>query len=122
MRILVTGGAGIIRQHIAEHFQHLAEVYVLDDLRSGFSSNLSGLDCQLIVGLVLFRDLVREAMKGIDFLFHPAAKVSVQGSAQKPNEYAEINVRGTAIVAARHCAQQLSFQERHSRHLQSRPL
>jgi len=79
MRVLITGGAGIIRQHIAKHFQHLAKVYVLDDLRSGFSSNLSGLDCQLIVGSILFRDLVREAMKGMDFVFHLAAMVSVQG-------------------------------------------
>ena len=57
MRILVTGGAGLIGRHIAEHFQHLAEVYFLDDLRSGFRSNLSGLNCQLIVGSILFRDL-----------------------------------------------------------------
>ena len=61
-------------------------------------------------------------MKGMDFVFHLAAMVSVQGSVQKPNEYAQTNTRGTAIVAARYCEQQLSFQERHSRHLQSRHL
>ncbi len=95
---------------------------VLDNLRCGFKSNLSGLECQLIVGSILDRDLVREAMKGMDFVFHVAAMVSVQGSVQKPNEYAEVNARGTAIVTARYCAQQLSLQERHSRHLQSRHL
>src|SRR5207244_10734209 len=58
----------------------------------------AGLECQLIVGLILDRDLVREAMKGVDFVFHLAAMVSVPESVQKPNECAEINTVGTAIV------------------------
>jgi UDP-glucose 4-epimerase len=98
MRVLVTGGAGFIGRHITEHFQHQAEVLVLDNLRSGFRRNLSGLDCRLIVGSILDRDLVREAMKGVDFVFHLAAIASVQESMQKPNECAEINTRGTLIV------------------------
>jgi UDP-glucose 4-epimerase len=87
-------------------------VRVLDNLRCGLKDNLSGLDCQLIVGSILDRDLVREAMKGVDFAFHLAALVSVQESMQKPNECAEINAWGTAIVleeAARARVKKLIF-------------
>ena len=112
MRVLITGGAGFIGRHITEYFQDRAEVRVLDNLRSGLKSNLSGLKCQLIVGSILDRDLVRETMRGVDFVFHLAAMVSVQESLQKPNECAEINVGGTAIVleeAARARVKKLIF-------------
>jgi len=112
MRILITGGAGFIGRHICEHFHDRAEVRVLDNLCCGLKRNLSGLECQLVVGSILDRDLVREVMKGVDFVFHLAGMVSVPESVHKPNECAEINAGGTAIVleeAARARVKKLIF-------------
>ena len=112
MRILITGGAGFIGRHVTEYFHDRAEVRVLDNLRSGLKSNLSGLKCQLLLGSILDRDLVREAMRDVDFVFHLAAMVSVPASVQRPIEYAETNTGGTAVVleeAARARVKKLIF-------------
>ena len=98
MRVLVTGGAGFIGSHIVEHFQGKAEVRVLDNLRSGHRHNLAGLACEFIHGSILDRELVRQAVAGVDYIFHLAAMISVPESMQKPMECVEINTQGTLVV------------------------
>lgn len=112
MKILVTGGAGFIGSHIVEHFQGLAEVRVLDNLRSGFKLNLAGLQHEFIQASVLDRDAVRKAVRGVDYVFHLAAMISVPESMAKPVECNHLNTNGTLVVleeAARAGVKKLVF-------------
>jgi UDP-glucose 4-epimerase len=103
-KILVTGGAGFIGSHIVEHFcsssahAEKAHVRVLDNLRSGFKKNLDRFDCEFIEGSVIDREIVKEAVKGIDYVFHLAAMISVPESMTNPIECVDINTTGTLIV------------------------
>ena len=97
-RILVTGGAGFIGSHIVELFQGKCEIRVLDSFRTGRRSNLDGLNCELIEGDVSDRATVAEAVKGVDYIFHLAALVSVPESMEKIVECNRINAEGTIIL------------------------
>lgn len=98
MRVLITGGAGFIGSHIAEHFQGKADVVVLDNFRSGHRRNLDGLKVELIEGSILDRAALERAMRGVDLVFHLAAMISVPESMLKPRECVEINATGTLHV------------------------
>jgi UDP-glucose 4-epimerase len=98
MTVVVTGGAGFIGRHIVQHFQERGEVRVVDNLRSGSKQNLNGLNCQLTVGSILDRNLVRRALEGVDYVFHLAAMVSVPESIEKSVECMEINSVGTLVL------------------------
>jgi len=99
MKILITGGSGFIGSHIVEHYQGIAsEIRVLDNLRTGYRKNLDGLECSFIKGSITDRELVRRAVKGVDYVFHLAALVSVPESMAKPSECVDINVHGLLNV------------------------
>lgn len=106
MRLLITGGAGFIGSHLVEHFQGLAsEIVILDNLRSGYLENLTGLDHTFVHGCITDRALVDSLMPGIDAVFHLAAMVSAPESMANPIECARINVTGLLNVlesAAQH--------------------
>ena len=112
MRVLITGGAGFIGSHLAEHFQGKAQVRVLDNLRTGYLKNLEGFDVEFIRGDVRDRETVRKAMEGVDYVFHLAALISVPESMVKIAECVDINVNGLLTVleeAARAKVKKLCF-------------
>lgn len=98
MRVLITGGAGFIGSHIAEALQGRAEVRVLDNFRTGYRHNLEGLDVELIEGSITDAAAVKQAVTGVDYVFHLAAMISVPESMQDPRVCVEINVLGLLQV------------------------
>ena len=99
MKVLITGGAGFIGSHIAEHYQGIAdEVRVLDNFRTGYKKNLDGLKVTLFEGSITDRELVAKAIEGVDYVFHMAALVSVPESMTKIRECIDLNVNGLLVV------------------------
>lgn len=98
MRILITGGAGFIGSHIVEHFQGRADIRVLDNLRTGYRKNLAGFEAVFQEGSLTDRKLVRQAVAGVDYVFHLAAMISVPESMENPLDCVHINTEGTLIL------------------------
>lgn len=98
MNILVTGGAGFIGSHVVERFHATDTVTVLDNFRSGFRHNLQGLRARVVEGSITDRAAVEDLLRGVDYVFHLAALVSVPESMEKPGEAVAINVQGTLNI------------------------
>jgi UDP-glucose 4-epimerase len=102
-RILITGGAGLIGSHIADLLvaQQPAEVRVLDNFVRGRRENLAWASAHgpvtIVEGDIRDRDAVRDAMNGIDLLFHQAA-IRITQCAEDPRLALEVLVDGTFNV------------------------
>lgn len=105
MRALVTGGAGFIGSNICAALLAAGDqVRVVDNLSSGYRSNLDALDgVELMVGDIRDADLMNRAAEGCEAIFHLAASVGNKRSIDHPLEDAEINAIGTVrmLEAAR---------------------
>ncbi len=100
MKIIVTGGAGFIGSHIVEYWDsQKAEVHVIDNLRSGYKSNIEKFNKVIFhKASITDRDFVFKVLQNADYVFHLAAFVSVPESIEKPDECAEININGLLNV------------------------
>jgi len=95
---LVTGGAGFIGSHLVEALLVRGDkVRVLDNFSTGKEDNLADFleQVELIRGDLLNEADLKRAVKGVDYIFHQAAFVSVPKSLEEPGRCFEINVTGT---------------------------
>jgi len=96
-KVLIAGGAGFIGSHTADLLMEKGiEVRVLDNLTSGFRSNLPADNplLEFIEGDIRDADSVKAAMKGITHVVHLAAQVSVVASLEDPEFSAQQNIIG----------------------------
>lgn len=97
MKILVTGGAGFIGSHLVELLVREGfKVSVIDNLSVGNLSNLNGVS----KNIEFFEDDIRSSevrkyFQGVDCVIHLAALADIVPSIERPEEYLEVNVRGT---------------------------
>ncbi|MGH9803198.1 MAG: SDR family oxidoreductase [Blastocatellia bacterium] len=103
---LVTGGAGFIGSHIAEALVKRGDrVRVLDNLMTGKRENLAHLAGKVEFIEADIRDYTatRQAVEGVNIVYHEAAIPSVPRSVAEPQLNHEANVNGTfnVLMAAR---------------------
>ena len=95
--IVVTGGCGFIGSHIVEKLLENNNVTIIDNLSSGKMENLKNPDHENLT--LIEEDLLEceleEILKGKDYVFHLAAKVSVPGRVEEPLDYNETNIDAT---------------------------
>ena len=97
-KYLVTGGAGFIGSHLVEALLTRGhQVRVLDNFSSGKRGNLVPYreQIELFEGDIRSYHIVREAVDGVDIVFHQGALPSVPRSINDPITTNEVNVGGT---------------------------
>ena len=116
-RVLITGGAGFVGSHLADGLLSAGHsVRVLDDLTPqvhtiGRPTYLSK-DLELIIGDIRDPSRLKEALVGVDVVFHFAATVGVGQSMYEISRYMSVNTQGTAellqaILDAKHMPEKI---------------
>jgi UDP-glucose 4-epimerase len=94
MKVLLTGGAGFIGSHVADHLVRGHEVVVVDDLSTGKRDNVPE-------GTRFFEEDIRSGCEEVfrefrpEVLCHQAAQMDVRRSVREPDFDADVNVLGT---------------------------
>jgi UDP-glucose 4-epimerase len=103
MRYLITGGAGFIGSHLAEHLLARGDrVTVIDDLSTGSLQNVRHVQHQrgfsLVTESMANRVLLERLVRDCDQVFHLAAAVGVQLVVASPVHTIETNVGCTSVL------------------------
>jgi len=108
MRVLITGGAGFIGSHLADHYVNAGyTVTLLDNLSTGSHTNIAHLDGKVtnVRGDIRNHKLIDQLIKDSDLVLHMAAALGVNTILQSPLESMSTNITGSEVVlnaAAQH--------------------
>ena len=99
-RVLVTGGAGFIGSHLVTRLlKEGFEVVMLDNLSTGSLEKLKlcleNENFRFVKGSIVDEQVVRDALRDVEAVFHLAAITSVPYSVEYPDVTREVNVDGT---------------------------
>ena len=101
MKYAVTGGAGFIGSHLVKNLVgHGNELIVIDNLNTGKKKNIEKFSEKIDFFEVDIRDFnaIEDILKNVDGIFHEAALASVQDSFRIPDEFFDVNVKGTENI------------------------
>jgi UDP-glucose 4-epimerase len=101
VKVVVTGGAGFIGANLCRALAaapEVSEVVALDDLSTGFASNLDGVDATLVEGSLTSPDDLDAMLVGAASVVHLGARPSVPRSLDDPMASHDVNATGTLTV------------------------
>lgn len=103
MHVLITGGAGFIGSHLADHLLDCGHrVHIVDDLSTGRFANIAHLKSDsrfsYTIDTIMNVPLTAELVDQCDVVFHAAAAVGVRLIVDSPVRTIETNIRGTEVV------------------------
>jgi UDP-glucose 4-epimerase len=101
MRVFITGGAGFIGSHLADHYVNVGhQVTLLDNFSTGSMANIAHLIGKVttIDGDIRNIELVDGLTKDSDLVLHMAAALGVNTILESPLESMSINITGSEVV------------------------
>jgi len=108
MRVLITGGAGFIGSHLADHYVNAGHtVTLLDNFSTGSTTNIAHLEGKVttVDGDIRNIELIDQLTKDADLVLHMAAALGVNTILESPLESMSTNITGSEVVlnaAAKH--------------------
>ena len=101
MRILLTGGAGFIGSHLADHYVTKGnQVTILDNFSTGSQENIAHLAGKVttVDGDIRNVELVEKLTIDADLVLHMAAALGVNTILESPLESMSTNITGSEVV------------------------
>jgi UDP-glucose 4-epimerase len=108
MRVFITGGAGFIGSHLADHYVNDGHtVTLMDNFSTGSQSNIAHLEGKVttVDGDIRNIELIDQLTKDADLVLHMAAALGVNTILESPLESMSTNITGSEVVlnaAAKH--------------------